>query len=730
MTFKNSSKTIVFFLINTLLIGFHNSTLAAERTAFSLDGTYVISGNKKSVTLQDLKNNRRLWTHTSSDYYYGNAMSGDGGRFAISTGGKLLIFDTESQKLIQEIGGIKHAWTYGADSISLSYDGKYIAAAHDIASVWDVKSGKKLVSIEGDRSRHWGSSISDVKLSRDGKILIARQGTGKDVTHVWDVLKNKLLYKINALPISIQLSESGKYIFGVTNSRKVMTWELKTGKLISEVELKDYIHNISSVVFDDRFLVGAVRSGKSTEIMLISVSNNKIVKSLGSFVGSNTALHMTNQTTLFIEQSTKKGTHLKEIQIPELSELYLNDMHLSYNNVFSLTNHEEIYKFIDRYESPLNEFFPKRDELVSLVYTLWKKTLSNEINALKKVNNWTELLRITELSTTPHEHLHLALAAAMKSIDNQPSIEALEAFLMSSRLSLAHKKNALIKLYAQVIKLNNEASYLSLIKNHPDTEQAIQGLGKLYQLVKKYKTISKFEWFLNKFPNSVQSKSAISEILNIVSNENNVAGYAWFIKRYSGTQQAKDALLGMHEVAYSIAKDINTIESYNDFIIAYPTAKQIQEAQDKAYELEKSEYVGILSFFNEEKNARRLLIQSKILEQSSHDQPRDHRTGYMIVVNRMNDLLKHEFNSTEAALRHLESNEFKSFVKTFKSSMRDLKRQVARIAANTEDLSSIMKNQSKMMDNHFENAAQDREMASELTEQHRFWERYIGEVGY
>jgi len=35
-----------------------------------------------------------------------------------------------------------------------------------------------------------------------------------------------------------------------------------------------------------------------------------------------------------------------------------------------------------------------------------------------------------------------------------------------------------------------------------------------------------------------------------------------------------------------------------------------------------------------------------------------------------------------------------------------------------------------MMNNHFENYAQDRQMASELTKQHRFWERFVGEVGY
>tara|TARA_B110000196_G_C21138602_1_gene662558 strand:- start:398 stop:1738 length:1341 start_codon:yes stop_codon:yes gene_type:complete len=221
----------------------------------------------------------------------------------------------------------------------------------------------------------------------------------------------------------------------------------------------------------------------------------------------------------------------------------------------------------------------------------------------------------------------------------------------------------------------------------------------------------------------------VSDIFKSVKKENNIAGYSWFIKNNPSSKQAKQALASMHKLAFELAEDIDTINAYNDFVIAYPTAKQVREANDKAYELEKSEYVGMLNYFSEEKDARRLLVQSKMLEQSAEDLSSDEKVGYMMVVNRMNDLLKQEFNSTDAALRHLESNEFKSFVKTFKRSMKDLKHQVSRIADNTADLSSIMKQQSSMMNNHFENAAQDREMASELTKQHRHWERFIGEVG-
>ncbi|MGQ8366434.1 hypothetical protein [Glaciecola sp. 1036] len=229
--------------------------------------------------------------------------------------------------------------------------------------------------------------------------------------------------------------------------------------------------------------------------------------------------------------------------------------------------------------------------------------------------------------------------------------------------------------------------------------------------------------------NQEMANKFVTDIFKSVEDEDNIAGYSWFIANNPDSKLAKKALTNMHELAFELAEDIDTINAYNDFIIAYPTAKQVREANDRAYELEKSEYVGMLSYFSEEKDARRLLVQSKMLEQSAEDLSSDEQIGYMIVVNRMNDLLKQEFVSTDAALRHLESNEFKSFVRTFKRSMENLDRQVSRIADNTADLSSIMKQQSSMMNNHFDKAAQDREMASELTKQHRHWERFIGEVG-
>lgn len=279
-------------------------------------------------------------------------------------------------------------------------------------------------------------------------------------------------------------------------------------------------------------------------------------------------------------------------------------------------------------------------------------------------------------------------------------------------------------------KIYKDSSYYGQPVKYSDVLSKDKLMNILYKLLPEQNDILAYHLFVQAFPRNDFSKKAIVSIYKLVEKENNIAGYGWFIEQYSSSKLAIKALIPLHKLAFELAENFGTYTAYSDFVIAYPIAKQVREANARAYELEKSEYVGMLSYFSEEKDARRLLVQSKMLEQSTGELSNNEKVGYMMVVNRMNNLLKREFSSTDAALRHLESNEFKIFVKTFKSSMRDLTRQVARIADNTGDLSSLIKSQSNLMNNHFENSAQDRQMASELTKQHRFWERYIGEVGY
>ena len=120
-----------------------------------------------------------------------------------------------------------------------------------------------------------------------------------------------------------------------------------------------------------------------------------------------------------------------------------------------------------------------------------------------------------------------------------------------------------------------------------------------------------------------------------------------------------------------------------------------------------------------------LLIKAKQIERDSKDYNRDARLGYVLVTNRMYDLLQKEFDDSEATLRHLESKEFQDFVGVFKRALREVNSRLDNITKYAKEAVYVSKK-------GFESASADRAMASFKQEQHREWEKYIQlrEKGY
>ncbi|SFR53964.1 hypothetical protein [Thiomicrospira sp. ALE5] len=208
-----------------------------------------------------------------------------------------------------------------------------------------------------------------------------------------------------------------------------------------------------------------------------------------------------------------------------------------------------------------------------------------------------------------------------------------------------------------------------------------------------------------------------------VQSIKSIAGYHWFLNNYPDAEQARDALKNLHTLAYEMASKIGTIDAYNDFIISFPYADQVKNANEKAYALENKEYSSF--FTSNEKLSRALLVRSKQIERKARSSRGMQRAGYMLVVNRMNELLQEKFPAEEATLRYLESEEFKDFYRDFARLLSQIDRKLADIQSNTASLSSLVKEQTLLMDNHFEKAAESRKMSEELTRQHRLWERSL-----
>ncbi|WP_421716006.1 DUF1566 domain-containing protein [Arcobacter arenosus] len=287
--------------------------------------------------------------------------------------------------------------------------------------------------------------------------------------------------------------------------------------------------------------------------------------------------------------------------------------------------------------------------------------------------------------------------------------------------------------YTMLQKEDSIKEYRSFLKKYPNTsinQKIEKRLKELYsneiKKLKKENTIMAYEIFLKNNPNSSIEDDITKEIYKLVKEEDNIAGYEWYVNKYSKSSNAKQAIEQIHKLAFEEAKDIDTISSYNTFVFNYPLAKEVKQANKKANELEREEYtsLGLLSFIgtNEklDRKARALLIKAKQIERYPLDNNLNGSSsmGYKIVANRMYELLQKEFIESEATLRHLESQEFKDFVKDFRYVMKNIQRTLNQTNSYIKEVVSISKR-------GFEDAKADREMAAYYTKQHRDWEKFM-----
>lgn len=676
---------VLYFLLIATPFCYAAKIQYAVNTKMSDDGRYALIFDDGKIstraTTWDLLSNRSLWAKTPN----GNTWSFSTGEFfpdnerlALmkvkksasefkSPTSTILILDINSGEILKESAVLEGEWDF--ENIIISPDQKYVIAMGYYNYVWDLTA---------DIIFKWEERTKQGVAFLDSSRVITYQYYGKDKAfHIRQLPQGEV---IDAIPHAEEnwiehfaLSSSNRYI-AVLDKKKVTVIDLVKKKGIHSFNALDEgrgdHHKLTSVKVtpDEQFILTA---GGDYYVKLWDLQTGKFIRNEYEAKGCVTSLGSSEISSTIVVTSRSCGTRYDGVYLnqPEKFEL--------------CCSHRGYAKALESAAKKLNS----NSKLVE--YDAFFDLYDNEIN-----NLYVHRRELFKAVRAKFEEASFRYLAGLQAPFRKNMVID---FINRERLVSTARSKAVQVLIDYYIEEGNLSALLVLAESLE--------------------------------VNSADIEYLTSQVYEEVKPQNSIAGYNWFIAGFAQSQEAIHALKEIHRLAFELAEDIDTINAYNDFVIAYPTAKQVREANERAYDLEKSEYVGMLSYFSEEKDARRLLVQSKMLEQSAEDLSSEQRVGYMMVVNRMNDLLKQEFNSTDAALRHLESNEFKSFVRTFKRSMKDLKRQVSRIADNTADLSSIMKQQSSMMNNHFENAAQDREMASELTKQHRFWERFIGEVG-
>ncbi|GHF02683.1 WD40 repeat domain-containing protein [Thalassotalea profundi] len=625
--------------------------------------------------------------------YYNFTMAPNGERFGFwferwnSSEDYFYIYQTNPVKLIRKIKG--GDWD---DRAEFSASGKRLVLEnHNHLAVFDVDSGKRLPleKAKFDNSRE----VQSIGITSDDTKLISTVEYG---IVAWDLATGKQLYNHNTRKRSgfvvsgtnygsgqLRFSKDNKTALSVSGS--IFVIDVNTGRLIkrfktNKLSAKDtYYAKVDFIDQGNLPLVTVfaplehVKKDKY-EIFIADWQQEKLLMKIGE-TGDNyhqlrkhaVKLTSSDYTEQLLEE-TEKAKQLTGIaQLTQLAALYQqNDVSLS-------------------------RYLPKRKQWIEQLKTDWYTLAKQQVNQAKN-NEDVQLLQalVNGDLLGNKENKSLAYQSLHSVLKNNDDYKKLIALAESDFIPAQIKRDSLLDAIARYPDSTKLADYLALADKFNDDAKVTSAIfSKIYQRVKK---------------------------------ADNIASYQWYIKHVPQSEHTQEALLTLYKRAFELADDRGTIASYNDFIIAYPFAPQVNQATDSARELEEDEYSSYFS--SDEELSRRLLVRSKQMSRIAN-QYRYDNTGYLLVIDRMNTLLQDMYPGQDATLRHLESEEFKDFHRDFNRAMRSLSNKLDSINDNVKDLKRHVANQSEMIEQHFEKAAQDRETATELTRQHRMWERYL-----
>lgn len=296
--------------------------------------------------------------------------------------------------------------------------------------------------------------------------------------------------------------------------------------------------------------------------------------------------------------------------------------------------------------------------------------------------------------------------------------KAIHNFLLENKIELISIK-AIEQLYNKYSKYDDIRDYLSQ---------------KALSRIKKKNSIVELHEFNKQYKSHQEAtKESTGYLFDLIKTKDSVAGYEWFITHYSNSKYSKSALERIHEIMFGKAQKVDTIAAYNSFIFSYPTAKQVETANNVANEKERSIYtnLGALSFWDtdhkKEKKSRKFLIKAKQIERFPRDNDLrgNRKSGYLIVADRMYKLLQEEFDESDATLRHLESQEFKDFVSDFKDVMRNIRYTLEKIESNTDKMSRYSEEMVSVSRKGFSDAKTDRAMTAYHEKKKTEWDKFM-----
>jgi WD40 repeat protein/serine/threonine protein kinase len=174
------------------------------------------------------------------------AISPDGGRAAMGTGGRTVVFDARTGKELAMFPPLNaRVGTGGAQVVAFSPDGKRLATGAssptgECVILWDIDTGQELVELTGMSYKERAKGMWSMAFSADGARLAGTDKRG--CLFIWDLEHGEELFRVVAHPVAnaqvnslwdtdVAFSPDGKRVVTASQAHDdVKVWDAFTGE--------------------------------------------------------------------------------------------------------------------------------------------------------------------------------------------------------------------------------------------------------------------------------------------------------------------------------------------------------------------------------------------------------------------------------------------------------------------------------------------------------------------
>jgi WD40 repeat protein len=222
---------------------------AATVVVISLDGTTLASIDERNVRMWYIHGERPL---RKLDLAYGIAFSPDGTVLACTRSEKIMLHDTTTGNLIQELVASS---VHFLVSVAFSPDGGMICSGGDDKTVyvWEVASGKLIRTLRAGGHENW---VFKVAFSPDGEIIASAGGKlsmtlkgGDTKIRLWKITgHDHPLHELSGdtrAVTGLTFSSDGKIVASCNGGKTVKLWDVETGQIVQEFPHKAPVKDVA-----------------------------------------------------------------------------------------------------------------------------------------------------------------------------------------------------------------------------------------------------------------------------------------------------------------------------------------------------------------------------------------------------------------------------------------------------------------------------------------------------